>query len=176
MSESTQSSRTAQGTGVPGPREPSVPEVVPPPATSTGAWGGWVTFAGITLALVGCVHLIEGLLALAKPEQYLVSSRGLVLHLSYTTWGWIHLVGGVVLIVTGVGVLNHNRLARIVGVAAAALSALVTLTFVDAAPVYAITVIALDVIFVFAMTVHGNDVPVQRGDERVTGFTGPGAP
>jgi hypothetical protein len=176
MSESTQHSRTATGTGVPGPRAPSAPEVVPPPATSTGAWGGWVTFAGITLVLVGCVHLLEGLIALTKPEQYLVSSRGLILQLSYTGWGWIHLIGGIVLIVAGVGVLNRNGLARIVGIAAAGLSALVNLTFLSASPVYAITVITLDVVFIYAMTVHGGQAPVNRGNERVTGFTGPGAP
>jgi hypothetical protein len=176
MSESTQRSRTAPGTGIPDPREPSVPEVVPPPAVSGGAWGGWVTFAGITLVLVGCVHLLEGLIALTKPEQYLVSSRGLILQLSYTGWGWIHLIGGIVLIVAGVGVLNRNGLARIVGIAAAGLSALVNLTFLSASPVYAITVITLDVVFIYAMTVHGGQVPVSRGNERVSGFTGPGAP
>jgi len=134
-----------------------------------------VTFAGITLALVGCIHVIEGLVALAKPEQYLVGSRGLVLQLDYTAWGWIHLVGGVVLIITGVGVLNRNRIARVIGVAAAALSILVNLTFVSAAPVYALIVITLDVLFVYAITVHGGEVPVQRGDERGSGFTGPGS-
>jgi len=176
MSESTERSRTASDTAVPGPREPSVPEVVPPPAPPTSAWSGWVTFAGITLALVGVVHLIEGLIALTEPEQYLVSSRGLVLRLDYTTWGWIHLVGGLVMIAAGVGVLNRNRLARIVGVVAAGLSALVNLTFISAAPVYAFTVIALDVVFVYAITVHGGEVPADRGSERSTGFTGPGAP
>ena len=175
MSERMQQDRTAAGR-VPGPRGPSVPEYVPPPEPAHSAWGGWVTFAGIALALVGCVHLIEGLLALTKPEHFLVSSRGLVLQLSYTTWGWIHLAGGVVLVVTGVGVLNRNRIARVVGVGAAGLSALVNLTFLSAAPVYAVTVITLDVLFIFAITVHGGQVPVHRGDERVTGFTGPGAP
>jgi hypothetical protein len=155
--------------------EPRVPEYTPPPEP-TDAWGGWVTFAGITLILVGVIHLIEGLVALTEPEQYLVGSRGLVLQLDYTAWGWIHLIGGVVLIAAGAGVLNRNRLARIVGVVAAGLSALANLSFLSAAPVYALTVITLDVVFVFAITVHGGEVPASRGNERSTGFTGPGAP
>jgi hypothetical protein len=170
MSESTQQNRTV----VPGPREPSVPEVVPPePAHS--AWSGWVTFAGIALALVGVLHLVEGIVALVQPDHYAVSERGLVLHWSYTTWGWIHLIGGIVLLVAGVGVLNRNKPSRIIGVIAAALSALVNLTFVSAAPVYAVSLIALDVVCIYAVTVHGGEVPVNRGNERTTGFTGPGA-
>jgi hypothetical protein len=173
MSESKQQSPT---TSVPGPREPSVPEVdVVPPEPPHSAWGGWVTFAGITLALVGVLHLVEGIVALTQPDSYLVSPRGLVVQWSYTTWGWIHLVGGIVLIVAGVGVLNRNKPSRIIGVVAAGLSALVNLTFVSAAPVYAITVVALDVVFIYAITVHGGEVPVNRGSERSTGFTGKGS-
>jgi hypothetical protein len=176
MSESSEQSRTMTGTGVPGSWQPSAADVVPPPAPPPSAWTGWVTFAGIALTLVGVLHLVEGLVALAEPDHYAVSPRGLVLHWNYTTWGWIHLIGGVVLIVAGVGVLNRNKAARIVGVAAAGLSALVNLTFVSAAPVYALTVIALDVVFIYAICVHGGQVPVNRGSERSTGFTGPGAP
>jgi hypothetical protein len=177
MSESRQRSEaTAPGTHVPGPREPLVPEVVPPPSPPRSAWGGWVTFAGITLALVGAVHVIEGLVALTAPEQYLVGPRGVVLHLDYTTWGWIHLILGLVLIATGVGVLNRNGLARVIGVGAAALSALTNLAFLSAAPVYALIVIALDVVFIYAICVHGGEVPVNRGNERSTGFTGTGRP
>src|SRR3954452_13325758 len=177
MSESRQQSGTTTGTGVPGPREPSVPvgvDVVPPePPHSAGS--GWVTFAGITLALVGVLHLLEGIIALTQPDHYAVSSRGLVLHWSYTTWGWIHLIGGIVLLVAGVGVLNRNKPSRIIGVVAAGLSALVNLTFISAAPVYALTVIALDVVFIFTITVHGGEVPVIRGNDRPRGFKGTGA-
>jgi uncharacterized membrane protein len=153
MSENSQQERTASA-----PREPSVPEYVPPPSPPRSAWGGWVTFAGITLVLIGVVHVIEGLVAVLDPDTYLVGSSGLVLQLDYTAWGWIHLVLGVVLVLTGVGVLNRNTLARVVGVGACALSALLNLTFLAAAPVWALTVIALDVVFIYAITVHGNEV------------------
>lgn len=71
--------------------------------------------------------------------------------------------------------LNRNKLSRIIGVVAAGLSALVNLTFISAAPVYALIVIAIDVVFIYAICVHGGEVPVNKGNERTTGFTGPGA-
>jgi hypothetical protein len=169
MSESTQQSRTTGAAG-----RPEVPDVVPPEPPRS-AWSGWVTFAGVTLALVGVLHFLEGVIALVQPDHFLVTSRGLALHWSYTTWGWIHLIGGIVLLAAGIGVLNRNTPSRVIGVIAAALSALVNLTFVTAAPVYAITVIALDVVFIYAITVHGGEVPVNRGNERTTGFTGKGS-
>ena len=176
MSESSQQDRTAAaGTRVPRPRDPSVPAYVPPPEPPRSGWAGWVTFAGITLILVGVVHAIEGLVALVEPEKYAVTSRGLVLQLSYTSWGWVHLVLGVVVVVAGVGVLNRNQAARVVGVIACGLSALANLSFLSAAPVWALTVIALDVLFIYAITVHGGEVPVSRGSDRGAGFTGPGS-
>jgi len=174
MSESTQRNRTAPGTAT--RQEVAEDDVVPPLPPPPSARAGWVTFAGITLALVGVVHVIEGFVGVLDPGQYLVRPGGLVLHLSYTAWGWIHLVLGLVLLASGVGVLNRNHLARVVGVVACVVSVLTSLTFVNAAPVWAIIVIALDVVFVYAITVHGGEVPVNRGSDRVTGFTGPGAP
>src|SRR3954454_1451763 len=177
VSENPRDETAAQATLRSGrPPEPSVPEYSPPPEPEHSAWGGWVTFAGITLVLMGVIHVVEGLVAVLEPEKYLVGSGGLVLHLDYTVWGWIHLVLGVVLAVAGVGVLNRNTVSRFIGVAACGVSALVHLTFLDAAPVWAITAIALAVVFIYAVTVHGGEVPVNRGDERTTGFTGPGAP
>ena len=155
-------------------RSPSTDVVPPPPAPS--AWGGWVTFAGVTLALVGVLHVVEGLVAVLSPEKYLVRPSGLVLELSYTTWGWIHLVLGLVLVATGVGVLNRNPAARVIGAVACVVSALAHLALVNAAPVWSITAIVLAVLFLYAITVHGGEVPVNRGSDRVTGFTGPGAP
>src|SRR3954447_593837 len=122
MSEHTQQQRNA-AESVPAPRGPSVPEYSPPPEPEHSAWGGWVTFAGITITLVGVVHAIEGLVALVEPDHFLVGSSGLVLTLSYTAWGWIHLVLGVVLVVAGVGVLNRNRVSRWIGIVACGLSA-----------------------------------------------------
>jgi hypothetical protein len=157
VSESYEAAETATVGSGPRVPEPRVPEYSPPPPTTTSAWGGWVTFAGITIVLIGVVHVIEALVALLDSDKYLVGSNGLVLQLSYTTWGWIHLVLGVVLILTGVGVLNGNALARIVGVAACGLSALLTLSFLAANPLWAAIVITLDVFFIYAICVHGDE-------------------
>ena len=132
-------------------------EYVPPPARPTSAWSGWVTFAGITLALIGVVHLTAGLVALLDSGNYRVTSSGLVFQIDYTAWGWLHLGLGVAVLLTGVGVLNRRSWARIAGIAFCALSILVNLGFVAASPGWAVTVIALDVLFIYGIAVHGEE-------------------
>ena len=65
------------------------------------AWVAWVNFAGLMLVLVGFFHGIQGLVALFREEVYVVGRRGLVLDVGFTTWGWAHLVWGVVAILPG---------------------------------------------------------------------------
>ena len=46
------------------------------------------------MVLLGTFHVIEGIVALFRDQYFLVGSRGLTVHVSYTTWGWIHILGG----------------------------------------------------------------------------------
>jgi hypothetical protein len=48
--------------------------------------------------------------------------------------------------------------ARVAGIAVAMVSALVNLAFLSAYPVWSLTVIALDVLVVYAIAVHGEEL------------------
>jgi hypothetical protein len=120
-------------------------------------FAGWSWFAGGLMGLVGIFQVITGIVALAGTGYYTVPSRELVIDAGYTTWGWVHLVLGVVLLVTGGGVAFGNTVARVAGVALAGLSAVVNLIFLTAAPFAATLIIALDVFLIFAITVHGGE-------------------
>ena len=126
-------------------------------AESSG-WTGWIVFAGIILMTLGAFQVIEGLVALFKDSYYLVRPSGLVVNVDYTAWGWTHLLIGAVAIVTGLGLLVGNLIARIVGIGIAVLSAIVNLAFISAYPVWSTIIIALDVIVIFAIVVHGREM------------------
>jgi hypothetical protein len=146
--------------GQAGPRErtdPATEYVLGGPPAASG-WTGWVVFAGVMLVVLGCFQVIEGLVALFDDRLYLVRPRGMVLSVSYTTWGWVHLTLGVLMAVTGLGLLAGNVVARIVGVVLALLSAVVNLAFVAASPVWSVVVIALDVVLIHAIVVHGREL------------------
>jgi hypothetical protein len=114
------------------------------------------------MMLLGTFHAIQGLVALFNDEYYLVSSSGLVLSLDYTAWGWVHLVAGAVLVAAGLGVFGGQTWARAVGVATAVLSAIVNVGFLAAYPVWSLMMIALDVVLILALTVHGSEVKARR--------------
>jgi hypothetical protein len=131
------------------------------PASSyrgTTAWVGWIAFAGMIMVMLGTFHIIQGLVALFNDEYYLVGKSGLIVNVDYTTWGWVHLIGGCVVLVAGLCVFAGQVWARTVGVLVALVSAVVNLGFLAAYPLWSMMMIALDVVVILALTVHGSEV------------------
>jgi hypothetical protein len=121
-------------------------------------WTGWVVFAAFMMFLVGSFQAIQGLVALFDDGFYAVRPNGLVVNVNYNVWGTAHLLLGVVLMLAGAGVLTGNILARTVGVIVAALSALANMAFISAYPVWSILIITVDVLVIYALTVHGREL------------------
>jgi hypothetical protein len=135
----------------------SVPGGYPPYTAERSGWVGWIFFAGIILIMIGSFQAIAGLVALFNDDYYLVGKSGLVVSVDYTAWGWVHLVLGVVAFLTGIGMMIGQAWARVTGIILAVLSAIVNLAFVAAYPVWSVLVIALDVIVIYALAVHGRE-------------------
>lgn len=127
----------------------------------TSGWVGWIAFAGMLLILLGSFHIVEGIVALAKDEYFVVGPSGLVLSIDYTGWGWIHLIGGLVVLLAGFGVFAGQVWARAVGVIVAMVSALLNMLFLAAYPLWSIIMIALAVVVIMALTVHGSEIKAE---------------
>jgi hypothetical protein len=110
------------------------------------------------MILLGAFQVIEGLVALFNRGYYLVTESGLVLNINYNAWGWFHLILGVIAVAVGFGLLVGNPVARVVGVILAVLSAIVNLAFIAAYPVWSTIVIAVDIIVIYAIVVHGREL------------------
>jgi hypothetical protein len=117
----------------------------PSSGADVSGWAGWVVFAGIMMIMLGAFQVIEGLVALFDQGYYLVAPSGLVLSVDYNTWGWAHLIIGVLAVATGIVIL-------------AVLSAILNLVFIAAYPVWSTIVIAIDVIVIYAIVVHGREL------------------
>jgi hypothetical protein len=99
----------------------------------SGAAVGWITFAGIMLIMVGVFHAIAGLAGIIENEFYgAVPAAGTpatgdvyFLQFDATTWGWIHLIGGLIVMFAGFGLFSGAVWARTVGVIVAVISAIV---------------------------------------------------
>lgn len=119
-------------------------------------WVGWIYFAGIMLLIGGILSSIAGLVA-ALNDQWVVFSHTNALLLDLSGWGWLHLLLGVVLILSGIGVFSGNVLARTVGVIAAGLSLIANFLWLPAYPLWALVVVAIDLFVIWALIVHGRE-------------------
>ncbi len=126
-------------------------------ADPTG-WVGWIAFAAIMMIMLGCFHAIQGLVALFDDQKFLVADSGLVVTVDYTAWGWVHLIGGIVVALAGVSLFAGRMWARIIGVLAALASAIVNIAFLSAYPIWSTIMIALDILIIWAITVHGAEM------------------
>jgi hypothetical protein len=127
--------------------------------TPSATWQGWAYFGAVIMVTMGLLWAFVGLIALVDKEYYTARENSLLVASSYATWGWVHLIGGVVSVVAGVGILwGGRRWARMLGIVMAGLSAVVNLGFLSATPAWSTIVIALDVLVIYALTVHGWEI------------------
>lgn len=119
-------------------------------------WVGWIAFASIMVVVLGIFNIIEGIVGLFRGSYYVVAPNS-ILVLSLSGWSWMHLIIGVLLICAGLALVTGAMWARIVVVVLAAINAIDQLTFLSVHPVWATIVIALDVLVIWAVVVHGRE-------------------
>ena len=123
--------------------------------TKSSGWYGMVVFAATMMIVLGTFHAIAGLVALFRDDYFLVTRSGLVIDVDYTTWGWVHLLLGILVVVAGAALYAGATWARFVAVVVAMVSAIVNLAFLSAYPLWSVIMIAVDVLVIYAVTAHG---------------------
>src|SRR5215212_6259143 len=89
------------------------------------AWGyGASVFAGSMMIVIGFIQFFEGLIALISGNDFLLRTPNYVFQFDASTWGWTHLLLGILVALAGGFVFTGNRLARGVGIFLAGLSAI----------------------------------------------------
>jgi|Tabmets5t2r1_1033131.scaffolds.fasta_scaffold102686_2 hypothetical protein len=120
-------------------------------------WTGWIIFAGVMLLIGGSLNLFYGIVAAVNDEWVVFTNRADV-YLDVSEWGWVHIILGAVVFLSGIGVFSGNILARIVGVAVASISLLANFFFIPVYPLWALIVITIDVLVIWALTAHGSEM------------------
>lgn len=126
--------------------------------TKTTGWTGWVVFAGVILMTVGIFSAVQGLVALIGPSSYYVLTEGSLWLLDVTGWGWWNLIIGLLLILVAVALLAGQTWARAVAVILVIFNAVGALLLIPAQPWWSVIVIAIDVLVIYALIVHGREL------------------
>jgi hypothetical protein len=117
-------------------------------------WAAGVSaFAGIVLATISVFEILEAIAALANDTVFV---RGLnyTYEFDVTTWGWIHLLIGLVGLGTAAGILMGQAWGGILGILIASISMISNFLFLPYYPFWAITIIAVDVLIIWALCRH----------------------
>jgi hypothetical protein len=115
---------------------------------------GGVTFAGIMMVLIGMFEAVGGLAAIIK-DEFFVSTPNYFITLDVTTWGWIHLILGIVVILAGFALFRAATWARVVGIVMAGISAIANFLYIPYYPFWSIVIIALCAWVIWALGAHG---------------------
>ena len=108
-------------------------------------------FAGVLLLISGAFGTLQGASAIANDDLYSAGSEYLY-KFDMTAWGWVHVVLGVLCLVVAIGILRGSSWAQVSGMIIAGLSAITNFAFLPHYPLWAITIIALDLLIIWALS------------------------
>jgi hypothetical protein len=122
-------------------------------------WTGWIGFAAIMLAFIGAITFFEGLIAIIRDNYYVVTRQQVFLF-DVSTWGWIMLLWGILLFLAALGLAAKSGWARWFTIIVIFINLLSQLSFLGNAayPLWSLTVITLEIVVLYALTVRWKDV------------------
>ena len=116
----------------------------------TNRRSNWIAFAGVLMLILGSLDALWGLAAILNNEVIVVGGHGALIF-DITAWGWIQLIVGALVALTGLGLLTGKEIARVLGVFLLSINAILQIVWFTAAPLWAIMIIAIDVIVIYQL-------------------------
>ena len=119
---------------------------------------GWIGFAAIVMLIIGFIDFFQGLIALFDDKYYVVTASGFLV-VDLTTWGWIMLFWGVLLVLAGLALAAGQGWARWFTIVVVAINFFAQLGFLGNSqyPLWALTALALNVVVLYALTVRWSE-------------------
>jgi hypothetical protein len=123
-------------------------------------WSGWISFAGLMIIIIGGLDFFEGLIAVIRDNYYAVTPNQIVV-VDLTTWGWIMMIWGVVLLFAGFGLLSGASWARWFAIVVGSLNFIAQLGFSGSSQytLWALTVQILTLVVLYALIARWDDAP-----------------
>jgi hypothetical protein len=129
-----------------------------PSSSEVTRWTGWITIAAVLLFIVGAFQLIIGFIAFFREAIVTIEEEDLPVNVGFGGWGIIHIIIGLAFMAAAIGVVNGATWARTLTVVVATASAIATFGSLHLYPVGAVLIIALDVLVIYAVIVHGSEL------------------
>ncbi len=119
-----------------------------------GRGHGLIFFAAILMFVDGFFNMLYGITAIANSHVFVANAHYVIGDLR--AWGWVTLIIAILQLVAGGGVLAGNQLARWFAVAILGISAIEMMFFIPAYPLWALVIIAIDVVALYGLCAYGS--------------------
>jgi hypothetical protein len=121
---------------------------------------GWISFAAIMMIIVGALDFFEGLIAIVRGKYYVVSSNQIIVF-NLSTWGWLTLFWGILLVLVGFALASGAGWARWLTVVLAGVNILGQLSFLGSStwPLWTLVIISLNIVVIYALTARWEGYP-----------------
>lgn len=116
---------------------------------------GWLVFAGTVLGLGGMMRIVDSIWAFGYNGTLPEALKDGVLGDNITTYAWLWLVVGLVLLSSSFLILVRSQFARWVGFAAATLGGLSAVVWMPYYPVWSLAYIGIAVLTFYALAQYG---------------------
>lgn len=120
------------------------------PDTKQAVAKGTAFGAAILLVTVGVLQIFQGIAAIAKDEVF-VTGLEYIYKFDFTTWGWIHLILGILVTLTGLVLFTGATWARFAAICILALSIVANFLWLPYYPWWSILIIAVDIVVIWAI-------------------------
>jgi hypothetical protein len=127
------------------------------PENYSDAAVGWTIFASILLIMIGIFQAISGLVAIVNDTFYVVGEEW-IFKFDISTWGWVHLLIGLVMALAGFFLFRGAMWARVVGIVVAVIAAIANFAWLPWYPLWSVIIITVSVFVIWALSVHGRDI------------------
>ncbi|GGO00497.1 DUF7144 family membrane protein [Nocardia rhizosphaerihabitans] len=106
--------------------------------------------AGILLAVVGVLQILEGISAVAKDDLIVVGPEYLY-QFDLTTWGWWHIIFGAIALIVAIGLLAGQTWGRVLAMVIAAISIIANFLWLPYYPWWSILIIIINIVVIWAV-------------------------
>ena len=111
---------------------------------------------GLCLVFAGLVGLIS--------EEFYPDTPDYFFRFNDETWGWIHLLTGLVVFIAGAALLTAKLWARFLAVIMVSLSMIEAFAWAPTYPIWSIIILVVGASVIWAVTLHGHDIESLQAD------------
>ena len=129
--------------------------------TTVTGWTGWGVFASVLLLIAGIFDLMFGLAAVIGPNTTVVVAETGLFAVDVAAWGWWHIIAGIALIILAFFLYRGATWARVIAIIIVIINAVGQLTLLSVQPWWSLIILAVDVLIIYALTVHGRELKVK---------------